>query len=199
MLIIGLTGGIGSGKSAASQVFESFDIHVVDADIVARRIVEPGTEALLAITDHFGQTVISNDGTLNRAELRQIIFSSEKEKAWLENLLHPTIRSEIQRQLKSATSEYAILVSPLLFETDQHKLVSRTLLIDLPVHMQLERASTRDKNSREQIQKIIDTQLSRDVKLRLTDDIIENDSDLESLKQRIEAQHQKYLELAREQ
>ena len=197
-LIIGLTGGIGSGKTAASQAFEYLGVSVVDADIVAREVVEPGTQALDKIAQHFGAAILSDDGTLNRSALRNIIFSSKEDKAWLETLLHPIIRSEIKRQLNDAKSAYAILVSPLLFETDQSELVSRVLLIDVPVSLQLSRASSRDNNSAEQIQKIIDNQLPRDYKLAHSDDVILNDQDLEYLQTQVYQQHLVYLELAGE-
>ena len=136
MLIIGLTGGIGSGKSAASALFEGFGVHVVDADVVAREVVEPGMPALERITTHFGQNILEADGSLNRSRLREIIFADSEAKKWLEELLHPIIRNEIIKQLQQARSPYAILVSPLLFETDQHKLCTRSLLIDAPERLQ---------------------------------------------------------------
>lgn len=197
-LIIGLTGGIGSGKTAASDEFQALGICIVDADIVAREVVEPGTAALSKIATHFGTDILTNTGELDRAALRQIIFSSKDQKQWLESLLHPIIRSEIKRQLNSADSPYVILVSPLLFETDQAELVSRILLIDVPVELQLQRASERDQNSTEQIQKIIDMQLPRDYKLERANDVISNNRDLASLKQNVLRQHQAYLELASE-
>lgn len=198
-LIIGLTGGIGSGKTAASDEFQTLGITVVDADIVAREVVEPGQPALEKIVEHFGKHILLSDGTLDRAALRKLIFSSEDDKRWLEALLHPIIRAEIKRQLNEATSPYAILVSPLLFETNQAELVNRTLLIDVPVSLQLERASKRDQNSSEQIQKIIDSQLPREQKLKLADDVICNDHDLEHLMKQVHLQHKTYLELTREQ
>lgn len=198
MLTIGLTGGIGSGKSAASSEFEALGITVVDADIVSREVVAAGTPALTDIKNHFGSDIVNEHGALDRAALRKVIFSHPNEKQWLESLLHPIIRVEILKQLEAANSPYAILVSPLLFETNQHELVNQTLLIDVPVKVQLERASARDQNSLEQIQKIIDTQLPRDYKLQRADDIISNDSDLASLKNAIYQQHLIYLERARE-
>lgn len=197
-LIIGLTGGIGSGKSAASACFEALGITVVDADIVAREVVEPGRPALASIENHFGSDILLDDGNLNRARLREIIFTSPEEKAWLEQLLHPLIREEIIQQLNPAQSDYAILVSPLLFETDQHSLCTRTLLIDLPVEMQIDRASQRDNNDEDQIKRIIASQMSRECKLEKADDIILNDQDLDHLKQAVSKKHQYYLELIRE-
>jgi dephospho-CoA kinase len=194
MFIVGLTGGIGSGKSAASDHFQRLGISIVDADIVAREVVEPGKPAFNAIVEHFGQDILTAETILDRAKLRQRIFENAKEKAWLETLLHPIIRQEIQRQLVACEGPYAILVSPLLFETNQQRLVDRTLLIDVPEKLQLARASSRDQNSTEQIQKIIDSQLPRDVKLARADDVILNDKSLADLKIKVEQQHAKYLE-----
>ena len=199
MLIIGLTGGIGSGKTAASDIFESLGVNVVDADVVARQVVEPGSSALKAIVEHFGNNILQDDNYLDRAKLRAIIFSQPSEKQWHENLLHPIIRQEIKKQLNNSSSSYAILVSPLLFETDQASLVSRVLLIDVPPDTQLIRASKRDNNSIEQIQKIIDNQSPRNVKLKKSDDIICNDKDLTALEEKVKEQHAFYLELAHEQ
>lgn len=199
MFVVGLTGGIGSGKTAASDIFKSLGVNIVDADIVAREVVEPGQPALKEIVQHFGADILLTDGNLDRAKLRTCIFSNPSEKYWLENLLHPIIRQEIQHQLNDSKATYSILVSPLLFETDQSKLVNRTLLIDVPVDIQLERAAFRDNNPAEQIQKIIDSQLPRDVKLSKADDVICNDKDLASLELKIKDKHLFYLECAHEQ
>lgn len=198
-LVIGLTGGIGSGKTAASDEFQALGISIVDADIVAREVVQPGRPALDEIAKHFGKTILNEEGSLDRAALRQIIFSSKEEKQWLEALLHPIIRAEIKLQLTEATSSYVILVSPLLFETDQAELVNRTLLIDIPVSIQIERASKRDQNSADQIKKIIENQMPRDYKLQLADDVINNDQDIAHLINQVHLKHQIYLELASEQ
>ena len=199
MWTVGLTGGIGSGKSSASALFEQFGICVVDADVVAREVVEPGTPALGKIAKHFGSDIITTHQKLDRAKLRAIIFSNSDEKKWLESLLHPLIREEIKNQLNNAHSAYAILVSPLLFETDQHLLVNRTLLIDLSEALQRSRAAERDNSNTEQIQKIIDNQLSRECKIDRADDIISNMHDFAYLREEVERQHLHYLELAHEQ
>tara|TARA_R110002167_G_scaffold162994_18_gene359698 strand:- start:1557 stop:2162 length:606 start_codon:yes stop_codon:yes gene_type:complete len=199
MFIVGLTGGIGSGKTAASDIFKSLGVNIIDADVVAREVVEPGQPALEKIVKHFGSDILLKDGCLDRAKLRSCIFSNSSDKAWLENLLHPIIRHEIQHQLNNSKSAYSILVSPLLFETDQAKLVHRTLLIDVPINIQLERATLRDSNSLQQIQKIIDSQLPRDVKLSKADDVICNDKDLASLELKIKEKHLFYLEHAHDQ
>ena len=199
MLTIGLTGGIGSGKSAASAIFESYGINIVDADIVAREVVEPGKTALSLIAEHFGEQILNDEQALNRGKLREIIFSDPDEKTWLETLLHPIIRDEIIQQLHSSDSEYTILVSPLLFETDQNNLVKRALLIDVSVETQIERATKRDNTNSDQIRKIIANQYPRKIKLEKADDIIENNLSLQALETRVHNQHKIYLELAREQ
>ncbi len=194
MFVVGLTGGIGSGKTAASNIFKSLGINIIDADIVAREVIEPGQPALEKIKNHFGEDILLPEGNLDRAKLREYIFSKASDKAWLENLLHPLIRDEIKRQLSLSNSAYTILVSPLLFETDQLNLVDQTLLIDVPVKLQIERATKRDNNTSAQIQKIIDSQLPRDVKLAKADHVICNDQDLNSLHLKIKEKHQFYLE-----
>jgi dephospho-CoA kinase len=199
MLKIGLTGGIGSGKTAATEHFQQLGITVVDADVVAREVVVPGTPALAQIVAHFGEQILDASGALDRAQLRQIIFSNPAEKSWLEALLHPLIREEILHQLNQASSPYVILVSPLLFETGQHLLVDRTLLIDAPETLQITRASARDNNSEQSIRNIIASQMPRAQKLAMADDVICNDRDLATLQANVVTQHQKYLELAHEQ
>ncbi len=194
--ILGLTGGIGSGKSAASAWFEKQGITVVDADVVARDIVEKGQPALEHIVNTFGSTVLLENGELNRRALREIIFKDPKARQHLEAITHPAIRQSIIQQLQAATSPYVILVSPLLFETNQHELTQRTLLIDAPEHMQIERASQRDGQSLEQIQKIIQVQMSRIDKQQRADDIVLNDGHLEHLYAQLHPLHQSYLSLA---
>lgn len=197
MLVIGLTGGIGSGKSAATAHFESLGITVVDADIASRVVVEKGRPALTAIAEHFGSGVITADGTLDRATLREKVFRDETERRWLEQLLHPLIRQEIEQGLARADSPYAILASPLLIETNQHQLAQRVLLIDVPEQLQLARTVARDDNSEEQVKAIMAAQTSRQERLKHADDVIVNDGSLEALQQQVATLHQRYLKLAR--
>ena len=194
--VVGLTGGIGSGKSAASQWFEQQGICVVDADIVAREVVEPNQPALLAIQNAFGDWVIDTDGSLNRRALREHIFTSPDARQVLEEITHPAIRNRIIEQLAQAKSPYVLLVSPLLFETNQHALTQHTLLIDAPEELQIQRASSRDGQSAEQIQKIIQAQMPRHKKKQLANDIVINDGDLTHLYQQLEQLHQDYLQRA---
>ena len=192
-LIIGLTGGIGSGKSTVAEAFRQLGIETVDADQASRAVVEPGMPALLAIAEQFGNQIIQADGSLDRAALRQIIFTDPDQKLWLESLLHPLIRDWIVQRLQAATSPYVILESPLLFETDQHQLVDKTVLVDLPVELQIERACARDENQADQIQRIIDAQMSREEKLSRADILLDNGQPLDSLAARVAAVHQTLL------
>jgi len=196
MFVVGLTGGIGSGKSEVSRRFEALGIQVVDADIVAREVVEPNRPALQSIKKHFGETILSADGTLNRAQLRSIIFSEPEQKKWLENLLHPIIREQTIQQLQAAKSAYVILSSPLLLETTQHTLTNRIVVIDASEDLQLARASARDKNNSEQIKAIMATQMSRTERCAKADDIIRNNGNLEELDQQVNQLHIMYLTLA---
>lgn len=197
-MIVGLTGGIGSGKSEVSCRFQKLGILVVDADEVARQVVEPGRPALDAIAKHFGENILQPDKTLNRSELRKIIFSNPNEKVWLESLLHPIIRSEIITQLAQAKSAYAILSSPLLLETNQHQLVQRVLVVDANEELQITRASTRDNNSTEQIKNIMAAQLSRAARCAKADDVILNDGDVRELDLKVAALHNQYIEQSRQ-
>ncbi len=195
-LIIGLTGGIGSGKSAASRWFENQGIVVVDADIVAREIVDIGQPALAEIAKIFGEDILLNDGALNRKALREIVFQSSDARQQLEAITHPAIRTSIIQQLNAAHSPYVILVSPLLFETNQHELTTRNLLIDASVELQITRATQRDGQNIEQIEKIIAAQMPREQKQQHADDIVLNDGQLAHLYASLKILHEKYLTLA---
>ena len=191
--ILGLTGGIGSGKSAASQWFESQGITVVDADIVAREVVEKGQPALLAIQQHFGNWVLQPDGTLDRRALRDYIFKEPNARKQLEQITHPVIRTSIIQQLHNATSPYVVLVSPLLFETNQHELTQHTLLIDASEELQIARASSRDSQNIDQIKKIIAAQMPRIQKQQMANDIVLNDGELVHLYEKLKPLHLQYL------
>lgn len=193
MWVLGLTGGIGSGKTAASDFFAGKGIAVVDADIVAREVVEPGQPAWQAIKEHFGEQALLTDGSLNRAWLRDKVFSEPDERKWLESQTHPRIRDSIIRQLQQATSAYAILVSPLLFESGQALLTQHTLLIDVPVDIQIARATSRDQNNADQIRRIIAAQMPRDERRARADDIADNSLGLAELHQQLELLHNSYL------
>lgn len=196
MLVIGLTGGIGSGKTLATDHFARLGITIVDADVAARVIVEPGRPALQDIAERFGASVLQADGSLNRARLREIVFTDPASRKALEQITHPRIAEEIARQLTASTSPYTILVSPLLFESSQHRFTQRTVLIDAHEAHQRQRAAHRDKVSEEQIEAIMAAQMSRAERRQRADDILLNDGDIEHLQAAVEALHQRYLALA---
>lgn len=196
MLIIGVTGGIGSGKTAVTEEFERLGIKVVDADIAARTVVEKGKPALVKIAERFGEGILLENGELDRAALRKIVFEKPEERKWLESLTHPLIREEIIQGLQSAESPYAILASPLLIESGQSLLVKRTLVVDVPESLQIERTCNRDNNDTKQVQAIIDAQLPREKRLEHADDVICNNKDLDYLCGEVAKYHKQYLELA---
>ncbi|MBU4636527.1 dephospho-CoA kinase [Pseudomonas chlororaphis] len=193
--ILGLTGGIGSGKSAAAQHFIDLGIHVVDADHAARWVVEPGRPALACIAEHFGDSVLQADGQLDRAALRKLIFEVPQQRLWLEALLHPLIADEIAAHLARAESPYAILVSPLLIESGQYAMTQRILVIDVPQQLQIERTLQRDRISEQQIQAILKAQATREDRLSHADDVLVNDRDLAWLHSEVERLHHFYLTL----
>ena len=192
-LVIGVTGGIGSGKSAVTRCFEALGIAVVDADVAARVVVEPGGAALAAIAEHFGKDIITPDGALDRAALRQRVFSDADERLWLEKLTHPLIGEEIRRQLIAASSPYAILSSPLLLETSQKELVDCVVVVDVPEEVQLQRAAQRDANSEEQIRRIMAAQMQREQRLELADIVIDNSRPLAELDGVVGELHKEFL------
>jgi len=193
--ILGLTGGIGSGKSAAAQHFIDLGIHIVDADHAARWVVEPGRPALGKIAEHFGDNVLLADGQLDRAALRKLIFEVPEERRWLEALLHPLIAEEIATHLARAESPYGILVSPLLIESGQSAMTQRILVIDVPQQLQIERTLQRDQISEQQVQAILRAQATREDRLSHADDVLVNDRDRAWLHSEVERLHHFYLTL----
>ena len=194
--VVGLTGGIGCGKSTVTDLFTALGVQHVDADIVAREVVMPGTPCLQAITQHFGSEILQPDGSLNRAMLRQRVFTDAASKTWLEQLLHPAIRQQILVQLQALTSPYALLVAPLLLENKLNQYVQRVLVIDLPESMQLQRAMARDNADEQQIKAIMAAQISRSERLKLANDIISNDNTPADLAPLVAKLHQQYLQQA---
>jgi dephospho-CoA kinase len=194
MLVIGLTGGIGCGKSTVAKLFAAKGVPILDADVIARELVEPNQPAFEAIKQHFG-TAILRDGGLDRARLREIVFSNPEEKRWLENLLHPMVYSEISRRIATLSAPYSIVVIPLLLETGRRHLVDRLLVVDCPEDMQRHRVKLRDGLEDTQIEKIMASQISRSKRLEAADDVIENTADEATLSDRIEHLHQLYLAL----
>jgi dephospho-CoA kinase len=183
-LIVGLTGGIGSGKSTVANNFRALGIEAIDADQVARDVVKPGTEALRAIQEHFGDGILVN-GELNRNHLRELIFAQKNEKLWLENLLHPIIRTEMFKQLEASKSVYTLLEAPLLMENQLDQYCAKTIVVDLSIDDQLLRASTRDATNEDQVLRIINAQMPREDKLAKADYVIDNSGTFEDLEPQI--------------
>lgn len=196
-MIIGLTGGIGSGKTAVSDTFSQLGIDIIDADIVARDVVSAGTPALTKIVDKFGVNILLADGQLDRQKLRSLVFGQEEYKNWLNSLLHPLIRESMFCKLKASTSAYCVLVAPLLLENKLQQFVDRVLVVDVSVETQINRTLKRDKSNRNEIEAIIASQISRGDRLAAADDVISNDDiTLLDLKQQVEKLHQIYLSLS---
>ncbi|MFK7865161.1 MAG: dephospho-CoA kinase [Pseudohongiellaceae bacterium] len=196
MFVVGLTGGIGSGKTTVADCFADLGINLVDADLLAREVVEPGSAALSAISEHFGHDILNPEGHLNRPKLRQIVFEDSSQKQWLEKLLHPAIQALMLVRLESSTSPYTILVSPLLLETDQYKLANRILVVDVPVEVQLSRTLQRDGSNEDTIKSIIKSQIDRDSRLARADDVVSNTAEPQTLVPRVLSLHEKYLNLS---
>ncbi len=195
-MLIGLTGGIGSGKSAAASMFADLGISTIDVDQAARQVVAPGQPALQSIAEHFGPQVLQANGSLDRKRLRELVFAAPQQRRWLEQLTHPLIRQLVNQQIDNASSAYVMLVSPLLVESGQHKRCDRILVVDVPPELQLARTRSRDGASSEQIQAIMQAQLSREQRLAHADDVINNSASLEHLQQQVQHLHQQYLALA---
>ena len=194
--VVGITGGIGSGKSAVTDYLEIKGITVVDADKVARVVVEPGTSGLAAIAEHFGRDILLPDGTLDRAALRKIVFDNPDERKVLEGITHPRIREEIARQLSDASSPYVVLASPLLLESGQSSFADYVVVVDVPESVQLSRTMTRDDNSEQLVKSIMAVQLDRETRLARSDTSISNEGTLEELHTRVDALHADLLRRA---
>lgn len=195
-LVVGLTGGIGSGKSAVAEQFSRLGVTVIDADVAARDVVAPGQPALADVVDAFGSDLLTPQGTLDRERLRERVFREPRMRRRLEAILHPRIRSEMLRKLRGVDAPYGVLCIPLLLETNQRDLVDRVLVIDAPPELQIERTRARDGSSRETVERIMRAQLAREERLAAADDVIENDGTLEQLRARVGALHEQYLRMA---
>lgn len=197
-LVIGLTGGIASGKTTVANMFrDQFGIEIVDADVIARRVVEKGSIGLEAIHKHFGDEILTAEGELNRAELRKRIFANEEEKTWVNQLLHPMIRQQMEQDLQRVTSPYALLVVPLLTENNLQHMADRVLVVDVDEETQIERTMSRDKVPMEQAKSILAAQASREQRLAIADDVIKNDAKNQKLLPQITELHKKYLAISR--
>ncbi|WP_029790343.1 MULTISPECIES: dephospho-CoA kinase [Vibrio] len=196
--VIGLTGGIASGKTTVANLFkQQFKIDIVDADIVAREVVEPGTPGLNAIIEHFGTDIVRDNQTLDRAKLREKIFSNPEEKAWVNGVLHPMIREKMIEDLEQVTSDYALLVVPLLVENKLDSLCDRVLVVDVEPQTQISRTVKRDNVSEEQAKAILASQASREQRLALADDVVKNNPDDPDLLLQITDLHEKYLAMCK--
>ncbi|EAB8205633.1 dephospho-CoA kinase [Salmonella enterica] len=193
---VALTGGIGSGKSTVADAFADLGITVIDADIIARQMVEPGQPALNAIAEHFGSELIAADGTLRRRALRERIFSHPEEKAWLNALLHPLIQQETQRQFQQATSPYVLWVVPLLVENRLYQKANRVLVVDVTPETQLIRTMQRDDVTREHVEDILAAQATREARLAVADDVIDNNGAPDAIASDVARLHASYLKLA---
>ena len=193
---VALTGGIGSGKSTVADEFAHLGVTVIDADIIARQVVEPGTPALLAIAERFGPQMINDDGCLNRRRLRERIFAHSEDKAWLNALLHPLIQQETRCQMQVSTSPYLLWVVPLLVENRLTDKADRVLVVDVPKETQIERTMRRDGVSREHAEHILAAQATREQRLAAADDVIENMGSADAVASHVARLHDKYLMLA---
>ncbi|MEE4658912.1 MAG: dephospho-CoA kinase [Halieaceae bacterium] len=187
--VVGITGGIGSGKTAVTDRLKTHGIQIVDADIAARVIMQPGQPALAAVAERFGDGILLDDGSLDRAALRKIVFADPAERQWLEQLTHPLIAAEIQRQLAAAQPPYVVFVSPLLTETEQAGFCDQIVVVDVPESVQVERTMSRDSNDAAQVQRIMAAQASREARIARADKVIDNSGSLEALQTRVDALH----------
>lgn len=193
MFVIGLTGGIASGKTTVAHFFKALGISIIDADAISHQLTQPHTMAYQKIVAHFGLSILKKDETLNRKKLRRIIFQNKTQRKWLENLLHPLIRQTMTAEIKKATSPYCICVIPLLVESRGIDFIDRILLVEAPLDLQIIRAKERDATNAKAIQKIIDAQASQAEKRKIANDILMNDADLLSLEKKVQQLHQQYL------
>jgi len=195
-LVVGLTGGIGTGKSAVTDCFVELGVPVLDADALARELVAPGQPALRELVKAFGTEVLDADGNLDRRRMREIVFRDPNRRKRLESILHPLIRREMEQRVRRINAPYCVLSIPLLLETQQTDLVDRVLVVDAPAELQIERVQTRDGTPRSTIEKILNAQLSREARFAAADDIIRNDSTRNALRTRVHRLHRRYLRLS---
>ncbi|HAK52177.1 MAG TPA: dephospho-CoA kinase [Gammaproteobacteria bacterium] len=194
MFVVGIAGGIGSGKTTISDRLSELGVSIADADVASRTIVEPGTPALAEIVARHGQRILAEDGTLDRSQLRTIVFRDTAERKWLEKLTHGPINAELRRTMEQSTSSYSALI--LSAGAGRSPIMNRLLVVDVPPDLQIKRVTTRDNNTRQQVQAIMDVQPTREQRLRLADDILVNDGTLEQLIARVDQLHAKYVELS---
>jgi dephospho-CoA kinase len=197
--IVGLTGGIGCGKTTIANMFAALDVDIIDADVAARQVVAPNSPALITIKKHFGDHFINADGNLNRTALRTQVFNHPEDKLWLNNLLHPLIRESMLAGIARSNSRYCILVAPLLLENQLDKLVDKVLVIDVSTNTQINRTILRDNTSKAVVENIIASQIARHERVKGADDIINNeDKDLRLAQLTVEKLHKIYIDLAQQ-
>ena len=197
-MIVGLTGGIGSGKSAAACVFKNEGINVIDADNLAKEVVAKDTPGFIKVVEYFGSEIIAEDGSLDRAKLRKEVFGSNEKRIVLESITHPLVREKMSEKILASQSPYSIIEVPLIFETKSMSSYDRILVIDCESKLQLERAILRDNNSSDAIQNIINSQCSREERLSIANDVISNNDSLKNLQMRSLAMHHFYLGLTKQ-
>ncbi len=196
-LVVGLTGGIGSGKSAAADEFARLGATVVDTDAIAHELTSPGGAAIAEVKRQFGSAFIDASGAMNRKRMRDLVFSDPEEKQRLEALLHPMIRAESARRIAAAKGPYAVHVVPLLIESPDHRArVGRVLVVDSPEELQVSRVRQRSGLPEAEIRRIISTQVQRDKRLAAADDVIDNSGSIAALQQQVQKLHENYLKLA---
>lgn len=193
---VGITGGIGSGKSAVTDQLQTLGVVVVDADVVAREVVEPGSSALEQIVERYGKDLVDETGQLQRRRLREIVFAQPDERRWLEELTHPLIRERIAEQLLAAQSAYVVLSSPLLLEGRQKDFVDHVVVVDVAEDTQLARTMARDNNSEKLVRSIMRAQASRQERLSQADSVLDNDGSRAELTLQVDKLHQTLLRLA---
>ena len=193
---VALTGGIASGKSTVADLFAALGVPVIDTDVIAREVVEPGQPALAQVVETFGPEVVDSDGRLDRRRLRERIFADHEAKRRLEAILHPAIRAEMERQSRAAGGPYQVLVIPLLTEGKRRDHVDRVLLVDAPEELQIQRLMGRDGVSHEQGRASLNAQATRAERLAMTDDVVRNTERLDDLRKVVAGLHAKYLQLA---
>jgi len=193
MYVVGLTGGIGSGKTLVSNLFADLGVDIVDADVISREVTLKGSPCLQKIRERFGPEILDSDGFLNRAKLRKIIFSDKQEKFWLESVMHPEINKITVEQLHRTSSPYVVYVSPLLIEANLLKFVNSVLVVDTDEEKQVSRTATRDNVEEDHVQRIMATQLDREKRKSLAQEVIDNSKDIEHTKQQVNRLHALYM------
>lgn len=196
MLVIGLTGGIGAGKTTVSNLFMQQHVPIIDADMIAREVTQTNSPALQIIANHFGIGILHSDGSLNRTRLRQIVFEQPQERIWLEQVLHPLIRAEIEKRIQTITAPYCIVVIPLLFQVAPYPFIDRVLVVDAAEDIQVKRVMQRDRTDETHINAILKSQTQREERRSKADDIILNEGSLLDLEKQVQKLHSKYLQLS---